>query len=93
MSSSGMFVNKEPTSGLAICKFGSCVKTSTKWSVLMTLFSLFVSNGVKNGIGNFPSSLVGVRDCYRIGRKVGTSFLVFYCTFVNKLKILGFDTQ
>ena len=52
VSSRGIFVNKESTSRLAMCKLKSCWQiSSTKWNESMTLYSLVVV-----GVENFGKS-------------------------------------
>ena len=55
VSSSGMLVNKESTSGLAMYKLGSCLQiSSSKENVPVTVYSFSVK-GAKNGSKNFAS--------------------------------------
>ena len=60
VSSRGIFVNKEPTSRLAMCKLEFCSQIYfAKWNESMTVYSLAVE-GVKDFSKNFANFLVGV---------------------------------
>ena len=65
----GIFVNKESTSRLAMCKLGSCWQiSSAKWNESVAVYSLSVE-GVKNCSEDFANLLVVVPVAERIDRK------------------------
>ena len=86
ISSSGMLINKESTSRLAIYKLRSSLNSYSKkmkWSVTVYLSS---AKGFKNGNNNLGTLQVGIPIADKVVQKDLSLFLVSFCAFYNPYK-------